>query len=46
LVPQISKHYVPFVKWNGLAQSKQDMLFQAFLKDKGVRTVESTVTSS
>ena len=46
LVPQFNKHYVPFVKWNGLSQDKQNKLFESFLRDKGPRAAETTVTSS
>jgi len=46
LVPLMCKHYVPFVKWNSLAQEKQDKLFLAFLCDNGVRSVLQTVTST
>ena len=45
LSPQFTKHYVSFVKWNGLSQDRQDKLFKAFLKDNGPRTVDHTVTS-
>ena len=40
------QHYVPFVRWNGYTKSRQDQLFSAFLKDKGARSVPTTVTSS
>jgi len=46
LVPHFMTHAVPHSKWTSMSEERQTELFNAFMKDNGIRTKSSSVQST